>query len=76
MARTTEWTCKTGIRRSENKAVRIHANDKHVFLWQIADALGLSESGFMKKIRIEQPEEIQQLWIEAIDQIAAERDLS
>ena len=58
--------------KNPNQPVRDHAYFKHVYLWQIAAELGISESGFMKKMRIEQPEEIQHLWIEAIDQIAAE----
>ncbi len=42
-----------------------------VLTWQLAEALHMSASNLYVLLRTEQPEEIQQHWIEVIDEIAA-----
>lgn len=39
-----------------NETIRKHAKEKSVFLWEIADFLGVSEPTFMRKMRHELPE--------------------
>ena len=52
--------------------VRDHLYEKRVFMYELAEALGISVSSLLIRFRKEQPEEIQQHWIEVIDQIAAQ----
>lgn len=56
-----------------NFDVRSHAIEKGVLLWKVAEALGISDSSFSRKLRRELPEEERDRILAIIDQIAAER---
>ena len=56
-----------------NFDVRAHAIEKGVLLWKVAEALGISDSSFSRKLRRELPEEDRDRILAIIDQIAAER---
>lgn len=43
------------MRNSANSEIRIRAKRHGVFLWQIADGLGISEAHFCRKLRHELP---------------------
>ena len=59
-----------------NVRVRDYMYDKRVYQYELAQALGISVSNLLIKFRTEQPSEVQEHWIKAIDQIAAENDLN
>ena len=56
----------------KNKEIRERAKSSGVYLWQIANALGMNDGNFSRKLRNELPEEEKQriLWI--IDELARE----
>ena len=56
-----------------NRDVRSHAIEKGVLLWMVAEALGISDSSFSRKLRRELPVEERERILAIIDQIAAER---
>ncbi len=56
----------------KNTGIRIHARDRGVFLWQIAEALGITDSTFSRWLRRELPEKRKQEIMALIDEIAAE----
>ena len=58
-----------------NREVRSHAIEKGVLLWMVAEALGISDSSFSRKLRRELPEEERERILAIIDQIAAEREV-
>lgn len=58
-----------------NRDVRSHAIEKGVLLWMVAEALGISDSSFSRKLRRELPEEERECVLAIIDQIAAEREV-
>lgn len=41
----------------KNKDIRAYASKKGVYLWQIAESLGIADSNFSRKLRKELPEE-------------------
>lgn len=56
----------------KNKDVRVYAREKGVYLWQIAESLGIADSNFSRKLRKELPEEIKKKIFKIIDALAAE----
>ena len=59
-----------------NKDVRDYAKSKNVYLYQIAESLNVSESTFIKKLRIELDDETKESLFKIINEIAKERDLN
>lgn len=57
-----------------NNAVRQAAKEKGVFLWQIADKLGVSEMTLLRRLRHELPQDQQAEVFAAIEKICAEKD--
>lgn len=53
-----------------NMKIREKARNSGVRLWQIADALGMQESLFSKKLRKELPEDEQERILSVIDDLA------
>lgn len=53
-----------------NQEIRDLLKEANVKQWQIADALGISEGNFSRKMRYEVSEEEKQMILEAIDRIA------
>lgn len=56
-----------------NKEIRSRAAEKGVYLWEIADKIGLRDSSFSRKLRKELPENEKQHIFKIIDKIAAEK---
>lgn len=56
-----------------NMKIREKAKNSGVRLWQIADALGIQESMFSKRLRNELPEDEQERILAIIDKLANER---
>lgn len=57
-----------------NSVVRNHAASRGVKHWQIAQALGISESSFTRKLRVELDEAEREKVLGLINKIADERD--
>ena len=53
-----------------NMKIREKARNSRVRLWKIADALGMQESLFSKKLRKELPEDEQERILNIIDDLA------
>ena len=53
-----------------NKRIRDAAKASHVKLWQIADALGVNDGNFSRKLRRELPAEEQDRILEIIKQLS------
>lgn len=58
---------------SNAKKIRAIAKEKHVYLWELADHLGVSEATFTRKMRHLSDSEVQEL-LEAITEIAKESE--
>ena len=56
-----------------NKEIRQAAKAKGVMLWQLAEALGIQDSGLSRKLRHELPDEEKEVMLRTIDNIAAGR---
>lgn len=56
-----------------NMKIREKARSSGVRLWQIADALGMQESLFSKKLRKELTEEEQEKILAIVDRLAQEK---
>lgn len=56
-----------------NRRVRNHARKKEVRLWELADALGVSQATITRRLRYELGEHDTADYIAAIDTIAAAR---
>lgn len=56
-----------------NKEIRQAAKAKGVMLWQLAEALGIQDSGLSRKLRHELPDDEKEIMLRTIDNIAAER---
>ena len=56
-----------------NTDVRAYAKSKRVFMYEIANALGISEMTLIRKLRQELSEPDKQYYIDLIDSIAAKR---
>ena len=55
-----------------NSEIRSAATEKGVRLWQIAEAMGLSESAFCRKMRRELPPELKSKALEIIEKLSKE----
>lgn len=55
-----------------NATIRNEAKRRNVRLWQIAEALGVQESFFSKKLRKELPQDEQEKILNIIDTLAKE----
>ena len=56
---------------SKNNDVKSYAKKQGVFLWEIAEAIGLADSNFSRKLRRELPDNEKQRILAIIDEIAA-----
>ena len=56
-----------------NKEIRNAAGGHGLKLWQIAEAIGMNESAFSRKLRKELPQEEKQKILEIINRLAMER---
>lgn len=57
-----------------NEAIRNHARKKRVYLWRIADQLGIADFAFSKLLRHELPAEKQAEIMRIIDALAEEEN--
>ena len=55
----------------KNNDVKSYAKKQGVFLWEIAEAIGLADSNFSRKLRRELPDNEKQRILAIIDEIAA-----
>lgn len=58
-----------------NSIIREYAKSKGVFLWQIAERVGVNDGNFSRKLRNEFSKEDAQKILSIIDDIAAEEEL-
>ena len=56
-----------------NKDIREAAKRAGVYLWQVADALGVNDGNFSRKLRKELPREEKEKVLEIIDHLAQEK---
>ena len=56
-----------------NKEIRNAAGGHGLKLWQVAEAIGMNESAFSRKLRKELPQEEKQRILETIDRLAQEK---
>lgn len=54
----------------ENKFIRNEAKKRGVCLWEVAEAVGMSESAFCRKLRRELPDDQQEHIVREIHRIA------
>ena len=57
-----------------NDQIRKEAKRKGVYLWQIADRIGLADCNFSRKLRHELPQEERKRIMQIINEIASERE--
>lgn len=57
----------------KNKAIREYAKSCGVRLWEVAEAYGLSDQNFSRKLRHELPDDEQQKIMRIIDEIHSRR---
>ncbi len=55
----------------KNKDIRAYSNQKGIYLWQIAECLGIADTTFSRKLRTELPEEMKTKIFKIIDNLAA-----
>lgn len=55
-----------------NKAIREYAAKKGIRLWQIANRLGITDSTFSRKLRLELAQDDQKKILDIIDDLAKE----
>lgn len=55
-----------------NKDIRNAAGGYGLKLWQVAEAIGMNESAFSRKLRKELPQDEKKRILEAIDRLAQE----
>lgn len=56
-----------------NITIRKMSKDKGVFLWEIADALGMNDSTLSKKLRKELPQKETEKIVSIIDRLSREK---
>lgn len=56
-----------------NTDIRKYASNNHVMLWEIAEALGIADCNFSRKLRRELPNEEKARIISIVDDVAARR---
>lgn len=57
----------------ENPELREYAQNKGVYIWQIAEDLGVCEMTLLRWLRFPLPEDKKSAFIDAVDKIAAEK---
>lgn len=57
-----------------NREIRQYAQDKNVYLWQIAMKLGINDGNFSRKLRKELSKEETSKIMHYIDEIAREKE--
>ena len=57
----------------ENAQIRSRAFEKGVLLWQVAEALGISDFSLSRRLRRELPEDERERMLQIIDEIADKR---
>lgn len=57
-----------------NNEIRSKAKEKGIKLWEIAEAMGMQDSAFSRKLRHELPEEEKTKILALIDEIAERRN--
>lgn len=57
---------------TKNNDIKQKAKEKGVYLWEIADKLGIIDCNFSRKLRVELPQEQKQAIFNIIDEIAKE----
>lgn len=68
MTITNITICKGG--RKVNQDIRAYAKQKNVKHWQIAEALGMTDTNFSRKLRHELPPDEKRKIMEVIDNLA------
>lgn len=63
----------TGGKKVKNKDIRDYARIRDVRLWEIANALGINDATFSRKLRIELSEDKKAEIYSIIDRLAAEQ---
>lgn len=58
----------------KNLKIRDYAKKKNVCLWEIANELGIYDTNFSRKLRVELPKEEAQNIIKIIDKLAKEKE--
>lgn len=61
------------MKRKKNRDVRDYLKAKHVFMWEVAERIGIHEVTLIRWMRTELPEERKQAIREAAAAIAAAR---
>ena len=56
-----------------NKEIRAAAKNAGICLWEVAEAYGISDSNFSRKLRKELPQEEKDKILDMIDKLAKER---
>lgn len=56
-----------------NKEIRVAAKNAGIRLWEVAEAYGISDNNFSRKLRKELPQEEKDKIIAIIDKLAKER---
>ncbi|MDD5795845.1 MAG: hypothetical protein PUD24_02765 [Oscillospiraceae bacterium] len=59
-----------------NREIKVTAKKKGVFLWEVADKIGIVDSSFSRKLRKELPDSEKQEIFKIIDELAAEKQTS
>ncbi len=57
----------------ENPELREYAQNKGVYIWQVAEALGVCEMTLLRWLRFPLPEDKKAAFIHAVDSIATEK---
>lgn len=55
------------MKKKNNEAIREAARKKHLFLWEVAMMLGISDQTLCRKMRVELPEDEQKKIIALIE---------
>lgn len=58
-----------------NEKIKVKAKQNKVYLWEVADRLGMQDSALSRKLRKELPPEEANRILDAISQIAVEREV-
>ena len=60
--------------QKKNSIIKQTAKNKGIFLWEVADELGILDSNFSRKLRKELPTEEQNKILTIIEKLAKEKD--
>ena len=64
------------MRGENNSEIRIAAKEAGIYLWQIADALGIQDSALSRKLRRELPPEDREKIMNVISLLAAQKGVA